>query len=462
MTLTADQVQTLLQQGRGPSADFLPKRTSRRRLAETMAAMANHEGGTILLGVSPVRGQFQGLGDVEEASDRVLQAALLCEPPLIIPLPQVVSLDDGRQLLVIEIPPGLPHVYSVMGKYLRRVRTQNRPLPPRHLRRLMFERGETSFEARQVPGAAWGDLDPQKINRYLQSIPALAALEPQEALLKRGCVTDLESKQPTVAGILLFARDVERFLNNEVMVVRYAGSEMSDEFVREDIRDTLPEQIRRAESAVLSNLRIGARLSSLQREERLEYPLKAVREAIVNAVAHRDYGLHGDGIRISIFSDRVEFYSPGRLPGHVTVENIVDERFSRNEVIVQVLSDMGFIERLGYGIDRMIRLMAEEGLPLPLLRETANGFVVTLYGPGEDFLPERGSRHRQWRLMGLNERQIKALEYLSEHQRITNREYQDLCPDVSSETIRRDLANLVRRDILLKIGDKRATYYIFK
>lgn len=461
MTLTAE-VQTLLQRGRGPSTDFLPRRTSRRRLAETMAAMANHEGGTILLGVSPVRGQFQGLGDVEEASDRVLQAALLCEPPLIIPLPQVVSLDDGRQLLVIEIPPGLPHVYSVRGKYLRRVRTQNRPLPPRHLRRLMFERGETSFEARQVPGAAWDDLDPQKINRYLQSIPALAALEPQEALLKRGGVTDLESKQPTVAGILLLARDVERFLNNEVMVVRYAGSEMSDEFVREDIRDTLPEQIRRAESAVLSNLRTGARLSSLQREERLEYPLKAVREAIVNAVAHRDYGLHGDGIRISIFSDRVEFYSPGRLPGHVTVENIVDQRFSRNEVIVQVLSDMGFIERLGYGIDRMIKLMAEEGLPLPLFRETANGFVVTLYGPGEDFLPERGSRHRQWRLMGLNERQIKALEYLSEHQRITNREYQDLCPDVSSETIRRDLVNLVRRDILLKIGDKRATYYIFK
>jgi ATP-dependent DNA helicase RecG len=462
MTLTVDEVQALLQRGRGPSTDFLPKRTSRNRLAETMAAMANSEGGTILLGVSPARGQVQDLGDVEEARDRVLQAALLCEPPLIIPLPQVASLHAGRQLLVIEIPPGLPHAYSVGAKYLTRVRTQNRPLSPRHLRRLLFERGETSFGARQVHSATMEDFDPQKINRYLQSIPALAALSPQEALLKRGCLTGPQENSPTMAGILLFAKDVERFLNNEVIVVRYAGREMSDEFVREDVRDTLPEQIRRAESAVLANLRTGARLLSLQREDRLEYPLKAVREAIVNAVAHRDYGLHGDGIRISIFSDRIEFYSPGRLPGHVTVDNIVDERFSRNGVIVQVLSDMGFIERLGYGIDRMIKLMAEEGLPLPLFRETANGFVVTLYGPGEDFLPEKGSRHRQWRLMGLNERQIKALEHLSEHERITNREYQDLCPDVSTETIRRDLANLVKRDILLKIGDKRATYYIFK
>lgn len=460
--MTVDEVGTLLRRGRGPCTDFLPKRTSRRRLAEAMAAMANSEGGTILLGVSSVTDQVQGLGDVEEARDRVLQAALLCNPPLIIPLPQVANLDDGRQLLWIEIPHGLPHVYSIGGKYLARVGAHNRALSPRHLRRLVFERGETSFEARQVPAATLNDLDPEKVNRYLQSIPAFAALSPQEALLKRGCVVDRQGKHPTMAGMLLFAKDVERFVNNEIIVVRYAGREMSDEFLREDIRDTLPEQIRRAESAVVANLRTGARLLSLEREQRLEYPLKAVREAIVNAVAHRDYALHGDGIRISIFNDRIEFYSPGRLPGHVTVDNIVDERFSRNEVIVQVLSDMGFIERLGYGIDRMIHLMAEEGLPLPVFRETANGFVVALYGHGEGFVSEQGSRERQWRLMGLNERQIQVLEYLGEHQRITNRDYQDLCPDVSTETIRRDLANLVKRDILLKIGDKRATYYIFK
>ena len=70
--------------------------------------------------------------------------------------------------------------------------------------------------------------------------------------------------------------------------------------------------------------------------------------------------------------------------------------------------------------------------------------------------------YRQWRLMGLNERQMRALEYLSEHERIANREYQELCPEVSAETIRRDLADLVSRGILLKIGQKRATYYIFK
>lgn len=90
-----------------------------------------------------------------------------------------------------------------------------------------------------------------------------------------------------------------------------------------------------------------------------EYPPAVAREAAVNAVAHRDYSLCGDSIRLLMFNDRMEVYSPGRLPGHVTLENMLHERFSRNEVIVQILSDMGFIERLGYGIDRMIAAMQE-------------------------------------------------------------------------------------------------------
>jgi ATP-dependent DNA helicase RecG len=162
-----------------------------------------------------------------------------------------------------------------------------------------------------------------------------------------------------------------------------------------------------------------------------------------------------------MYADRVEFYSPGRLPGHVTVDNLVEERYSRNETIVQILSDMGFIERLGYGIDRMIRLMADAGRPEPGFEETAAGFQVTLVGPGEALVDE-GTGARPWRHLGLNERQEVALAYLAEHERITNREYQDLCPDVSPETIRRDLADLVQKDLLLKIGKKRATYYIFK
>ena len=110
-------------------------------------------------------------------------------------------------------------------------------------------------------------------------------------------------------------------------------------------------------------MRRGVELGSkMERREQLEYPMEAARELVVNAVSHRDYSIAGDDIRLFLFRDRMEVSSPGGLPGPVTIDNIKDERFSRNPIIVQVLADMGFIERLGYGVDRVISLMIERNL----------------------------------------------------------------------------------------------------
>jgi len=460
--LTEDEVRAICKRGKGQETDFKPESTTPARLAESLVALANSTGGTVLLGVSTKDAKPTGLKDPEAARDKALKAALLADPPLIIPLPESVNL-DGAEILVITVPPGLPHVYSLKGRYLMREGPRGRPMTSRQVRQLMMERGEVGFESLATQGAALEDIDWEKVERYLVPLESVPGQTAEEALYKRGCLTRKGNRyRPTNAGLLLFGREPERlFRSNEIIVVRYAGREMSDEFLREDIRDTLPEQIRRAETFLVSNMSKGVRLVRLEREERTEYPVEAVREAIVNAVAHRDYSIRGEGIRILMFSDRIEFYSPGRLPGHVTLDNIVDERFSRNEGIVQVLADMGFIERLGYGIDRMIQLMLDHGLPAPVFQETANGFQVTLYGHGETLISDEVDA-RRWRHLHLTERQEKALAYLAERGRITNREYQELCPDVSAETIRRDLADLVDKNLLLKIGDKRATYYIFK
>jgi ATP-dependent DNA helicase RecG len=457
------EILALLQQGKGQEIDFKAEGVSARTLAESLVALANASGGTVLVGVGPKSGRLLGLKDAEAARDKALEAAFLTEPPLIMPLPEVVTLDD-KDFLVITVPPGLPHVYSLRGKYLIRDGAQDKPLPPKRLRRLIIERGEVSFESLIPPGATLDDIDRDKAKRYLASLEGLSAATTEEALHNRGCLMHEEGGyRPTNAGILLFGIQPEHFVkSSEIIVARYAGREMSDAFVREDIKGTLPDQIRRAEAFLVSNMKRGVRLVSLEREEQVEYPVKAVREAIVNAVAHRDYSIRGDEIRVFMFSDRIEFYSPGRLPGHVTVDNIVEERFSRNEVIVQVLADMGFIEHLGYGIDRMIKLMRDYGLPAPRFQETAGGFRVTLYGHGEGLVSEEEIDLSRWSHLDLNQRQEQPLAYLLEKGRITNREYQELCPDVSSETIRRDLADLVNKNVLLKIGRKRATYYIFK
>lgn len=452
----------LFKEGVSDQLAFLAAKSNARTLAETLAAMANANGGLAVLGVTST-GLPQKSIDTKSLQQMVAESGLLSDPPLILPSAQVVPFRES-EIVVVEVPAGLPQVYSLQGSYLTRTAGQNRPLTTPELRRLLLDRGDRGYESQQVEGATLADLDNGKINRYLDHIAAPPDAEQVQSLQARGCVVAVSAseKVPTVAGLLLFGRDPYRFIRSaEIICVRYAGNSMSDEFVRQDINGTLPEQLRQAEAFVTANMRRGMRITGLSRQDSTEYPIPVVREAIVNAVAHRDYSIRGEGIRLLMFADRLEVYSPGRLPGHVTLANLKEERYSRNEAIVAILSDLGYIERLGYGIDRMIAAMNEAGLPDPKFEETSAGFRVTLYSAGNDLISTQPQTER-WHHGFLNERQEMAMAFLREKGRIANIDYQGLVPDVSEETIRRDLADLVEKNLLIRIGAKKATYYILK
>jgi ATP-dependent DNA helicase RecG len=423
--------------------------------------------------------------DTNVLRDAATAAGLLTDPPLVLPSAQVVMTAEGP-VVVVQVPAGLPHIYSLQGTYLTRTAGQNRPMTTPELRRLLLERGDAGYEAQLVPNATMADLDEQRVLRYLDQVAFSATEDITQALMARGCVAYAEPVlgttpvlMPTVAGILLFGRAPQQFIRSaEIICVRYAGAEMSDEFVRQDISGTLVEQIRQAEAFVFGNMRREMKINGLARQDSTEYPLAVVREAIVNAVCHRDYSIRGEGIRVLMFNNRLEVYSPGRLPGHVTLHNLKDERYSRNEAVVAVLSDMGYIERLGYGIDRMISTMTEQGLAAPHFEETAAGFKVTLESAAVEAGGERGAPLSPPAKTAtpkvppvsppplpptpLTERQQQALAFIRTHGRITNSDFQALAPDVSAETIRRDLSDLVEKNLLLRIGEKRATYYILK
>ena len=459
---TPDQAASWLATGQSVSLAFLPDSASPRKMAETLVALANSHGGALLLGVG-AGGQPSGLLSAPATENQAVAAALMAEPPLVLPLPEVIQV-DGRDICVVHVPAGLSQVYSVKGQYWTRADRENRTMSTAELRMLLIARGEAHFESSVVPGGQRSDLDDGLVAAYLERLAGLTATSVSAALLTRGCVKSTPQGEfvPTYAGMLLFGRNPQQFLPSaEIVAVRYAGPTMGDEFVREDIHGTLAEQIRRAETFIAANMRKGMRIRGFARDEVAEYPLAVAREAVVNAVAHRDYSARGDGIRLLMFSDRMEIYSPGRLPGHVTLENLVNERFSRNEVVVQVLSDLGFIERLGYGIDRMIAAMQEADLPAPRFEETAAGFRVTMYGHGANLVSATAETQR-WGNLLLNPRQEQALAFLTQNGRITNRDIQQLSPDVSPETIRRDLSDLVDQGLLIKIGEKRATYYILR
>lgn len=459
---------------------WFPEDVPPAKLAVVMTGMANASGGVILLGVSPRTGHILGVSDPAGAMDQIFQAALLTDPPLVLPIPSQVRA-GGNGLISITIPSGLPHVYSLEGRYLGREGVQTNPLPPRRLRQLLVERGVVQFESQIPPGAALDDLDPVKISAYIEKLQLPGDASPEEILFRRGCLKREGSElRPTYAAILLFGRHSQQWLPNaSLLAARFTGVTFADCFVKQDISGTLPEQLRQAEAFVRENVRSVVRMVGLTHQETPEYPFEAIRELLVNAVAHRDYNQQGDNIHLNIFADRIEVRSPGGLPGPVNLDNLLEARFSRNVVIVQVLSDLGFVERLGYGLDRVVNVVRQNGLRSPRFEDVAGSFRVTLYG--EPLAALEGMRERTfssegslariadpvpdltpYREMGLNSRQELALGYLFKHKRITNSDYQGLCPDVHSETLRRDLSDLVGRGVLIKVGDKRATYYILK
>jgi ATP-dependent DNA helicase RecG len=459
----------LLSQGMGTDLHWFPGDISATELAAALVGMANTRGGNVLLGVAPRSTRVQGLGDLEGSKDRVFQAALLADPPLVLPLPRQVEI-DGKQLLWVTVPPGLPHVYSLNGRYLGRQGARTQPLPARGLRRLLLERGVVQFESQIPPGASLDDLDDDKIDGYLNALDLPKTEDVNLFLFRRGCLRSESGDQvgssragdlqPTYAALLLFGKDPQQWLPNAtILAARFAGTTMADQFIKQDISGTLPDQLRQAEAFVRENMSQVVRMDGLTRQEAPEYPLEAVRELLVNAVAHRDYNIQGDNIHLNIYSDRIEVHSPGGLAGPVNIDNLLQARFSRNAVIVQVLSDLGYVERLGYGLDRVMAVVRGHGLRPPQFEELAGTFRVNLLGGGLKASPIELDAYLG---IELNPRQQLALEFLLQSRRITNREYQELCPDVSSETLRRDMVDLVERNLVIKVGDKRATYYILK
>ena len=262
----------------------------------------------------------------------------------------------------------------------------------------------------------------------------------------------------------MFAKDPQQWLpNSTILLVRYAGSSAADRFIKQETRGTLPDQIRQAEAFLRDNIPSQVRVAGLTHQISPEYPYEVVRELLINAVAHRDYNIQGDNVHVNLYSERLEVHSPGGLPGPVTLENLLEARFSRNAIVMQLLSDMGFVERLGYGLNRVVEALRKNGMRRPVFEETAGTFRVAIFRTEEPAPDGRaGPAVRALQEALLNPRQEQALNFLIQNRRITNRDYQDLCPDVHSETLRRDLADLVERDILIKIGDKRATYYVLK
>ncbi len=444
----------------GPLVAYLPT-AAPELLAEYLVAFANTDGGTVVIGLDE-RGRPVGSVYAEELEGVLRAAERLCRPPVVTGWDRLEG--PAGEIYAISVPRS-PELHALAdGRVLLRGGSQNRPLGGEEIRQLAATKSSSDFEAEVVPGAKRADLDDDVIAEYYdkraQRQRRPITQPPDELLREIGAVD--EYGRPTTSGLLLFGRHPQQFLPQSGLVfVKFVGTEPRGENGlagygrREEVTGPLARVIEAAWQIVWSEMSAGAVVTTLERQELLEYPPFAVREALVNAVCHRDYRLKGRRIELRMYADRLEVISPGGLPGFITVDNLVEEHFSRNPRLVSGLFQWGYIEELGLGIDRMIEDMVADGHPSPKFKAAPYAFTVILSNSRERRAIPR------WETQ-MNERQARAVAYVREHGSITNREYREQCPDVTPETLRLDLNDLVDRGLLLRIGAKKGTYYILK
>ena len=450
-----------------------------QKIYESVSGLANRRGGgLIIFGLED--GSFRSVGDLDLASLQANLASFVDQrmsyPLRLDFLPCNIEGETVLAVLVPECPPAHKPLYYrnrglIGGSYIR-VGNSNHVLSDAEVRSILRATDRDDTDSTAVAGATREDLSDQLIATYRETLritkPAseLIGLPDDELLVAvRAVVATAGGMVPTMAGLLFFAQDPQKWVPGTfISFIQFAGTAVAsansaDPAYIDNIRiaGPIPRMVEEARRAIFSRIRKRALLEGFTRSEIPEYPDWAYREAVVNAIAHRDYAVSGSHVQIRLFADRLEVQSLGGLFGTVSESSIEYEQSTRNHAVVRLLEDHGLVEQRGIGIDRMVREMLASGLERPVFRDSLTSFLVVLknHTMMDDDAYRWLSSFADYRL---SDHQRIALVYVWRTGKIVNRDYQRL-NSVSTVPATRDLRKLVELGLLQQHGTRGAAYY---
>ena len=362
------------------------------------------------------------------------------------------------------------------GAYLR-VGNTNRQMTEYEVFGYLSGRGQPVHDEEIVSDATMDDLDIELVDDYLE---ALRRIRPQAKFLKdeREAVTkrlrivgkDEDVIRPTLAGLLMFGKYPQEFFPQLMITfVQYYGV-TEDERTPQGARfvdnrrfeGPIVEMIQEAETYIMSAMRKSSLIDGMFRRDIPEYPKEVLREALANAIAHRDYSpyVRGSYIQVRMFANRLEVQSPGGLFGNVTIDNLEEEHSTRNSRLMRMMEDMQVVENRGSGISAMLHAMREANLEPPRFDDRRTSFTITLHNHTL-MTPQAIQWLNQFSHLPLNDHQRLALVYLKQNHDIDNQDYRRL-NRVDMMTAGQDLRGLVQAGLLEQAGFGRWTKYRLK
>lgn len=440
-------------------------------LAPLISAFANAEGGTIVIGISDKTLEIEGIHQygMDKVNEFIAIPKNGCKP-----MPQyneeflnvINSKGEEDQLLLLHIQPCVDQIVRTINDstYLR-IGDKTKELKGDDLRNLEYAKSTRHFEDEINRDASIEDLDEELISEYKEKLDASHMLTEQVLKARAFIKSQDGNNYLTNAAVLLFAKNISQFYPNcRVRFVRYDGNSAQVGTRMNIIKDkniecNILKLIDETRLFISSQLREFTALDPLTGKFKTvpEYPEFSWLEGIVNAVTHREYGMSGRYILVTMFDDRLEIKSPGKLPNIVTVDNIKDTRYARNPRISRVLTDFGWIRELNEGVKRIYSDMADFFLDEPEYSEPEYSVKLILKNNivmrniRQESRLERIITPEIWQQ--LDELEKSILTYLASKKTVTRAE---LCTFTSKapNTISARLNHLIKLNIIKRNGSK--------
>ena len=365
------KLKLLISEGEGLTVEFKEQYTA--KIDRDIVAFANTKGGYILLGVKD-DGKITGQKLNNKMKSEIHNLARNCEPA--INIGRIMQLGE---VAVIAIPAGDEKPYSCSSGYFRRLDAVTQKMTQKEVRILFRETDTVAFESLVCRDLNIKDVSLAKVKAFFEETGASLKVSKANLPLIFSSLGVVEKNKVNNAGALMFASKVEKTIPYaESIMAAFKGNDKTHIFDRKDVRDDLFIQFNEAAAFLMKHLNVRSEIKGVNRKDAYEIPLEAMREAVVNAIVHRDYALKGTSIYVRVFDDRVEIENPGSLPSGVTMQSLGKSSVRRNPIIADLFHRMGKVERMGSGIDRMRDFMRDAGLKEPVF-ETDNFFRVIFY-----------------------------------------------------------------------------------
>lgn len=445
--------------GESDLVEFKKSTAELRNALEDICAFANHKGGILIFGIDQegnVVGQDISNSTIEKVTTQILNLI----SPKIYPLITKVKI-EGKHCLMVDLENNFEKPYFYKGKAYKRVGTSNSFLSSYEIEKYIYERDNERYRwERGRIGKDWGLISAKKVRKFLHRVNINRNLnfDENESLPIIFEKLDLLNGGEIIkAGVLAFGISPQKFVDIAISkCARFKGLTKSAQIVDLKVfKGTLFEQVSAVENFIKNHIRLETVLTedSWSRKERWEYPIIALREAVINALIHRDYRDLSE-TDIAIFDDRIEIWSASKLPEKITVSDLLKPHRSvlRNPTIANLFFLAGEIEKFGTGIKKMVDACNEFRLPIPEFDNSSNAFCLTFRKFVSDVIIDK---------LGLNKRQQDCVKYLKEKGRITTSEYSKNY-NISIRTAREDIRGLAKSGIIEEVGETNKRYYCLR